>query len=102
MPPLTDARMRSILYRCRPERTTEVRRRARPRAAERTLISWSAMILITVDLRDVVLFTTTLLAIVNPISSAVFFASMSGRFGGTIQRRMANQSAFAILVILLV
>ena len=60
------------------------------------------MILITVDLRDVVLFTTTLLAIVNPISSAVLFATMSGRFGGVIQRRMANQSAFAVLVILLV
>ena len=53
-------------------------------------------------LREVVLFTTTLLAIVNPISSAVLFASMAGRFGNTIQRRMANQSAFAILIILLV
>ena len=53
-------------------------------------------------LRDVVLFTTTLLAIVNPISSAVLFASMAGRFESGIQRRMANQSAFAILVILLV
>jgi multiple antibiotic resistance protein len=52
--------------------------------------------------RDVVLFTTTLLAIVNPISSAVLFASMTGRFGRTIQSRMANQSAFAILIILLV
>jgi multiple antibiotic resistance protein len=60
------------------------------------------MILITVDLRDVVLFTTTLLAIVNPISSAVLFASMAGRFGGAIQRRMANQSAFAVLIVLLV
>jgi len=55
-----------------------------------------------VDLGDVVLFTTTLLAIVNPLSSAVLFATMSGRFGGGIQRRMANQSAFAVLVILLV
>jgi MarC family membrane protein len=55
-----------------------------------------------VHLRDVVLFTTTLLAIVNPISSAVLFATMSGRFGGGIQRRMANQSAFAVLVVLLV
>jgi multiple antibiotic resistance protein len=53
-------------------------------------------------LGDVVLFTTTLLAIVNPISSAVLFASMSGRFGAAIQRRMANQCAFAILIILLV
>ena len=53
-------------------------------------------------LREVVLFSTTLVAIVNPISSAVLFASMAGRFGATIQTRMANQSAFAILVILLV
>jgi multiple antibiotic resistance protein len=55
-----------------------------------------------VHLRDVVLFTTTLVAIVNPISSAVLFASMAGRFGPDIQRRMANQSAFAVLVVLLV
>ena len=53
-------------------------------------------------LRDVVLFTTTLLAILNPISSAVLFASMAGRFSSAIQRRMANQSAFAVLVILLI
>jgi small neutral amino acid transporter SnatA (MarC family) len=55
-----------------------------------------------VHLRDVVLFTTTLLAIVNPISSAVLFAAMAGRFAPGIQRNMANQSAFAVLVILLV
>jgi multiple antibiotic resistance protein len=55
-----------------------------------------------VHLRDVVLFTTTLLAILNPISSAVLFAAMAGRFGGEIQRRMANQSAFAVLIVLLV
>jgi multiple antibiotic resistance protein len=55
-----------------------------------------------VHLREVVLFSTTLVAIVNPISSAVLFASMSGRFTATIQQRMANQSAFAILVILFV
>ena len=53
-------------------------------------------------LRDVVLFATTLLAIVNPISSAVLFAAMAGRFGAEIQRQMANQSALAVLVILLV
>jgi len=53
-------------------------------------------------LRDVVLFATSLLAIVNPISSAVLFASMAGRFSADVQRRMANQSAFAVLVILLV
>jgi multiple antibiotic resistance protein len=54
------------------------------------------------NLQGIVLFTTTLLAIVNPISSSVLFATMSGRFPPTIQRRMANQSAFAVLVILLV
>ena len=53
-------------------------------------------------LREVVLFSTTLVAIVNPISSAVLFASMAGRFGPSIQTRMANQSALAVLVILLV
>jgi len=53
-------------------------------------------------LREAIFFATTLVAIVNPISSAVLFASMAGRFNATIERRMANQSAFAILVILLV
>ncbi len=54
------------------------------------------------NLRDVVLFTTTLLAIVNPISSSVLFAAMAGRFAPGIQRRMANQSALAVLIVLLV
>jgi multiple antibiotic resistance protein len=54
-----------------------------------------------VNVQAVVLFATMLVAIVNPISSAVLFATMSGRFGPAIQRRMANQSALAILVILL-
>lgn len=53
------------------------------------------------DLQAIVLFTTGLVAIVNPISSAVLFASMAGRFGGGVQRQMARQSAMAILVILL-
>lgn len=52
-------------------------------------------------LQSTVLFTTALLAIVNPISSTVLFATMSGRFGGGIQRQMARQSATAILIILL-
>jgi len=55
-----------------------------------------------VNLQATVLFTTTLLAIVNPISSSVLFASMAGKFSSDIQRRMANQSAFAVLIILLV
>ena len=54
------------------------------------------------DLQAVVLFSTALLAILNPISSAVLFATMTGRFEREIQRKMANQSAFAILVILIV
>jgi multiple antibiotic resistance protein len=55
-----------------------------------------------VKLQAVVLFSTTLLAIVNPVSSAVMFATLAGRFTPGIQRRMANQSGLAILVILLV
>ena len=54
------------------------------------------------NLQAIVLFTTTLLAIVNPISSLVLFASTAARFSPDIQRRMANQSGFAVLVILLV
>ena len=53
-------------------------------------------------LQNIVLFTTTLLAIVNPISSSVLFAAMAGKFTSGIQRRMANQSAFAVLCVLLV
>jgi small neutral amino acid transporter SnatA (MarC family) len=37
-----------------------------------------------VDLRDVVLSTTTLLAIVNPFSSAVLFATMAGSRDGSV------------------
>jgi multiple antibiotic resistance protein len=48
------------------------------------------------------LFATSLLAIVNPLSSAVLFATTAGRFAGSVQRRMANQSALAIFIILLV
>jgi multiple antibiotic resistance protein len=55
-----------------------------------------------VKLQNIVLFTTTLLAIVNPLSSAVLFAAMAGKFSIDIQRRMANQSAFAVLIVLLV
>lgn len=50
----------------------------------------------------VVLFSTTLLAIVNPVSSAVMFAAVAGRFPVNVQRRMANQSGLAIVVILIV
>jgi multiple antibiotic resistance protein len=50
----------------------------------------------------VVLFLTTLLAIVNPVGSAVMFASLAGRFPAAVQRRMANQSGLAVLTILIV
>lgn len=49
-----------------------------------------------------VLFSTTLLAIVNPVGSAVMFAAVAGRFPQAVQRRMANSSALAVLIILLV
>lgn len=52
--------------------------------------------------QDVLLFFTSLLAIVNPIGSAVLFATVAGKFHPPIQRSMANQSALAILIILLV
>lgn len=48
------------------------------------------------------LFATSLLAIVNPISSAVLFATMTARFGTSIQTRMARQSAIAIVIVLVV
>jgi multiple antibiotic resistance protein len=48
------------------------------------------------------LFATSLVAIVNPISSAVLFATMTARFGHKVQGRMANQSAVAVLIVLLV
>ena len=50
----------------------------------------------------VVLFSTTLLAIVNPVGSAVMFAAVAGRFPKNVQARMANQSGIAILIILIV
>jgi multiple antibiotic resistance protein len=54
------------------------------------------------ELREIILFSTALLAIVNPLGSAVLFAAVAGKFASGIQRRMANQSAFAILIILIV
>jgi len=43
-----------------------------------------------------------MLAIVNPLGSAVLFAALAGKFDPGIQRRMANSSALAVLIILLV
>jgi multiple antibiotic resistance protein len=55
-----------------------------------------------VNLASAILFSTTLLAIVNPIGSAVMFAALAGRFPEVVQRRMAKQSALAVLIILIV
>ncbi len=54
------------------------------------------------DLQATLLFTTSLLAIVNPLSSSVLFVTTASRFSGDVQRKMADQSALAIAVILLV
>jgi multiple antibiotic resistance protein len=54
------------------------------------------------NLQATLLFATSLLAIVNPVSSAVLFAAMAGKFSAIVQRRMADQGALAIVIILLV
>lgn len=54
------------------------------------------------DLQATLLFTTSLLAIVNPLSSAVLFVTTASRFSQTVQQRMADQSGLAVGVILLV
>ena len=54
------------------------------------------------DLQATLLFTTSLLAIVNPLSSAVLFVTTSTRFSQQVQQRMADQSGLAVGVILLV
>ena len=53
------------------------------------------------NLNATILFTTMLLAIVNPIGSAVLFAALVGRFSSAVQRQMADQGALAVLIILL-
>jgi multiple antibiotic resistance protein len=55
-----------------------------------------------VTLQDVLLFLLALLAIVNPVGSAVLFTALAGRFATAVQRRVANHSALAVLVILIV
>jgi len=62
----------------------------------------SQAILDALDLQLTLLFTTSLLAIVNPLSSAVLFVTTASRFARPVQRKMADQSALAIAVILLV
>lgn len=60
------------------------------------------MYALQVSLQDALLFLIALLAIVNPVGSAVLFAALGGRFARSVQNRMANQSAVAVLIILLV
>jgi multiple antibiotic resistance protein len=55
-----------------------------------------------VSLQEIVLFSTTLLAVVKPIASSVLFVSVAGEFDAGIRRRMANRTAMAILIILIV
>jgi multiple antibiotic resistance protein len=55
-----------------------------------------------VTFQSALFFSTTLLAIVNPVGSAVMFAALAARFPQSVQRRMAQQSAFAVLIILIV
>ncbi len=54
------------------------------------------------DLQATLLFATSLLAIVNPVSSAVFFVATAGKFRAGVQRQMANQGGLATLIVLLV
>jgi len=53
------------------------------------------------DLQATLLFTTSLVAIVNPLASAVLFVTTASRFSQTVQGKMADQSSLAIAVILL-
>jgi multiple antibiotic resistance protein len=55
-----------------------------------------------VDLQATLLFTTGLLAIMNPVASAVLFVTTGGSFHRSVRDRMANQSGIAIALILLV
>ncbi|NQW02515.1 MAG: MarC family protein [Acidobacteria bacterium] len=52
--------------------------------------------------QEIVLFSTSMLAIINPLAAAVLFVSLAGKFDKSVQRRMANQSALAVLTLLLV
>jgi len=52
------------------------------------------------DLQATLLFATSLVAIVNPLSSAVLFVTTASRFSASAHTKMADQSALAIAVIL--
>lgn len=52
------------------------------------------------DLQSTMLFATSLVAIVNPLSSAVLFVTTASKFSASLHKKMADQSALAIAVIL--
>ena len=58
--------------------------------------------MVVVDLQATLLFATSLVAIVNPLSSSVLFVTSASRFAPGVQTKMADQSALAIAVVLLV
>lgn len=68
------------------------------------LATWSSFCatIAQVSSQDVLLFLLGLLAIVNPVGSAVLFTTLAGRFTTSIQKRVANQSAMAVLIVLVV
>lgn len=66
-----------------------------------TSTSQRSVILRPVNLQATILFTASLLAIVNPLSSAVLFVTTASRFSRKVQQQMADQSGLAIAVILL-
>jgi multiple antibiotic resistance protein len=52
--------------------------------------------------QEIVLFSTTLLAVVNPVAASVVFVRVAGEFDPRIQRKRANRTSYAILIILCV
>jgi len=60
------------------------------------------LILDVVDLQATMLFATSLIAIVNPLSSAVLFVTTASRFSPPLHHKMADQSGLAIAATLVV
>ncbi|HEX5069636.1 MAG TPA: MarC family protein [Vicinamibacterales bacterium] len=54
------------------------------------------------DLQATMLFATALVAIMNPLSSAVLFVTTANRFSASAHQKMADQAALAIAVILVI
>jgi multiple antibiotic resistance protein len=53
------------------------------------------------NLQATLLFTTSLLAVVNPLASAVLFVTTASRFSRVVQGKMADQSSLAVALIIL-